>query len=74
MSIYGPHEFPILLDGVTTQTSPPSGTLETRGRVAQVISLVMLQLCTLFMLPVERALFMTGLVSLGDGENVVKMW
>eukprot|EP00435_Cladocopium_sp_Y103_P042285 s142_g11.t1 len=31
--------------------------------LAAVISLVMLQLCTLFMLPVERALFMTGLVS-----------
>ena len=42
----------------------PVGKLPTTDR-NKVISLVMLQLCTLFMLPVERALFMTGLVSLG---------
>ena len=41
----------------------PVGKLPTTDR-RKVISLVMLQLCTLFMLPVERALFMTGLVSL----------
>ena len=32
--------------------------------ISKVISLVLLQLCALCMLPVERALFMTGLVSL----------
>ena len=45
---------------------------------SQVISLVMLQLCTLFMLPVERALFMTGLVCLFENKElavvIMRFW
>ena len=74
MSIYGPYEFPPHSFG-WCHFDPNIATVFGHPRdPRQVISLVMLQLCTLFMLPVERALFMTGLVSLGDDVVMVKMW